>query len=216
MKDAWVTFAAAALKETAGWSAENWLQRRRAHAATLADAMMAELDTRTGGARLQQLAGFLRIDISFLRGPTGSITRDAENARLADSMQKHLDELLGALAAAEPEAAEPEWTWGKVEIFGHRVHWGRYRWIGVDRFLDVEELDDPSEFTRHRYGAKAIFAVHELTEAEVREALSPPPPPARIDDRRALARPPMGSEPPRDDSDRDTDPPSSDGLLMPY
>jgi len=87
------------------------------------------------------------------------------------------------MKSEEQAAQEPEWTWGRVEIFGNRSHHGQYRWTPGERFLDVRELEIElkggeliEHVTEHRYGAKAVFSVTAMPGEDVRELLRPYPP----------------------------------------
>lgn len=63
-------------------------------------------------------------------------------------------------------------TWARVEIFGHRQHYGRI--TEVERFgakmlcVEVPQAE-PGEFTTHFYGGASIFSLTPITEQLARE-----------------------------------------------
>lgn len=66
---------------------------------------------------------------------------------------------------------EPVSEWARVEIFGHRIHFGRV--TEADRFgAKMLRLDqptaDPEVFETLFYGGSSIFSLTPLTEAECR------------------------------------------------
>ena len=72
--------------------------------------------------------------------------------------------------AQAPDAPEPKpERWGRIEIVGHRRHFGRFReitFLGV-RMLEVDQPVRPGVFATSRYNAQAIFGVHDLTKEDV-------------------------------------------------
>jgi len=107
--------------------------------------------------------------------------------------------------AAEPAADmnPPEddgWTWGVVEIFGHRRHAGRTR--EEERFgakllrIDIPNKGDPAihGWTTHYYGGSAIFSFSLADEATCLKINKPYEPPSRL----ALSGPELED----DDDDR--------------
>jgi hypothetical protein len=75
--------------------------------------------------------------------------------------------------ASDPQAAAPapEEFWAKVEIFGHRKHYGRVS--EVEKFgtrmlrIDVP-LAEPSAFETFLYGGSSIFGIEPMTEEACR------------------------------------------------
>src|SRR5579885_1455125 len=104
-------------------------------------------------------------------------------------------------AAPQPEAV-PD-TWARVEIFGHRRHYGRI--TEVEKFgtkmlrIDVPG-EKPDEFESHFYGGGSIFGITIVTEEAARkwaayerprpvEPMRALPPADRFDDDEAFDEP---------------------------
>lgn len=95
---------------------------------------------------------------------------------------------------AETHSAAPEnsegWEWARVEIMGHRCHYGRTR--EEERFgakmlrIDIPIDGVPAKGWRtHYYGGSSIFSFTLTDEAFVLRANKPYDPPARITYREA-------------------------------
>lgn len=86
-------------------------------------------------------------------------------------------------AAAQPEEG---WEWARVEIFGHRTHFGRAR--EEERFgakmlrIDVPNQGNPAEhgWTTVYYGGSSIFSFCLTDEAAVLRANRPRSAPSRL------------------------------------
>ena len=75
------------------------------------------------------------------------------------------------LRAVRLEARGNPSTWAHLQIVGQREHYGR---LQEDTFLGepiavMDELLFDGSFKQYRYGAKAIFGCHPMTEQAVRE-----------------------------------------------
>src|SRR4051794_18070539 len=72
--------------------------------------------------------------------------------------------------ADNPPAPEP--MWGKVEIFGHRKHFGRLSEIEQfgTKMLRVDvPLAEPDKFATFFYGGSSIFGITPMTEEAARQ-----------------------------------------------
>jgi hypothetical protein len=87
---------------------------------------------------------------------------------------------------AEPQSNEPTdgWEWARVEIMGHRCHYGRVR--EEERFgakmlrVDIPIKGDPAAngWTTVYYGGPSIFSFGLIDEAAAMKANKPYQPPA--------------------------------------
>lgn len=98
----------------------------------------------------------------------------------------NVDRRYGSAPKAAPESAatkesdltagapqQPFETWARLEIMGHRTHYGLIREIEVfgTKMLRIDTIGDDAG--THVYGAAAIYGIAVMTEEDCRKAAAP-------------------------------------------